>query len=82
MNTKSLLLGAALTGMVAGLTGCATKTNSMSPMGQCHGVNGCKGQGQCGGKTHGCAGQNSCKGQGWLKMNQDECEAKGGEFKA
>ncbi|MFZ8934238.1 MAG: hypothetical protein ACO20H_06060 [Bacteriovoracaceae bacterium] len=80
MNGKSLLLGAALTGIVAGLSGCATKT--MSPMGQCHGINGCKGQGACGGKSHGCAGQNKCKGQGWLKMNQEDCEAQDGEFKA
>jgi len=83
MNKKALLLGAALTGMVLGISGCASKggTASDDVVGECHGVNTCKGTGACGGKGHGCAGQNKCKGQGWLKMSKSECMAKTGSFK-
>jgi hypothetical protein len=84
MNAKNLLIGAALSGIVAGFSGCATdqSASSSKALGQCHGINSCKGKGVCGSKTHSCAGQNSCKGKGWLKMTEDDCEGKGGEFKA
>ena len=85
MNTKSFLMGAALAGMVAGLSGCASNsagTAAETVMGQCHGINSCKGTGACGGKNHSCAGQNSCKGKGWLKMSEEQCSNAGGEFKA
>ena len=49
--------------------------------GECHGINACKGQGACGGKTHSCAGKNECKGQGWLKTTEKECAEKKGTFK-
>ena len=42
--------------------------------GECHGINGCKGQGDCGGKGHECAGKNKCKGHGWKKMTKEECK--------
>ena len=50
--------------------------------GECHGVNACKGKGDCGGKNpaHSCAGQNACKGKGWLKLTEKECKAKKGKF--
>lgn len=85
MNAKSLLMGAALAGMLAGLSGCASNTagtTGNSVMGQCHGINSCKGTGACGGKTHSCAGQNSCKGKGWLKMSEEQCNNASGDFKA
>ncbi len=44
--------------------------------GECHGVNSCKGKGECGGKGHSCAGKNSCKGKGWVKMNKEDCAKK------
>lgn len=75
----------ALAASAALLTGCVTSGNSSTAstdMGECHGINSCKGQGACGGKGHSCAGKNSCKGQGWLKMNESTCKEKGGTFKA
>jgi hypothetical protein len=42
---------------------------------KCEGVNACKGQGACSGKTHECAGKNACKGQGFLEMTKAECDA-------
>jgi hypothetical protein len=77
---KSLLIGAALAGIIA--SGCANQssTSSSSAKGECHKVNSCKGTGACGGKGHGCAGQNSCKGKGWVKLSKSACNAKGGAF--
>jgi hypothetical protein len=50
--------------------------------GECHGVNSCKGKGECGGKGHSCAGKNSCKGKGWIKATKAGCDEKKGTFKA
>ncbi len=60
----------------------AAGNDSVAMMGECSGINSCKGQGACGGKTHGCAGKNSCKGQGWIKTSKAECAEKAGKFKA
>ena len=84
MNKKNVLASAALAGLLMGV-GCSSTSSetATSPMGECHGVNSCKGTGACGGKEgHSCAGQNKCKGQGWLKMSQVDCVAKNGTFKA
>lgn len=89
-NSKHLLIGAALAGLT--LTSCSTtnaqvKTETV----MCHGVNACKGHGQCGGKVDACsgkngceaklscAGKNSCKGKGLVKLSKSECKAKGGK---
>jgi hypothetical protein len=79
MNGKSVLLGAAVAGLCLVGAGCASNSSS-EVIGKCHGVNACKGTGDCGGKTHACAGHNKCKGAGWKKMTQDNCKDKGGEF--
>lgn len=50
--------------------------------GECHGINSCKGKGDCGGKGHSCAGKNSCKGKGWLRTTKEECAKQKGKFKA
>ena len=82
MNKKGILAGAALAGLLLGVSGCSSsKTSSSEVMGECHGVNSCKGTGACGGKGHACAGHNKCKGQGWLKMTKEECMEKKGKFK-
>ena len=57
-----------------------TKAAAKDATGMCHGVNACKGKGECGGKGHSCAGKNECKGKGWLKMTEADCKAKGGTF--
>jgi len=77
------LVAAAVASMFA--TGCAspsamTKSDKMAGGSvHCGGVNGCKGQGSCGGATNTCAGQNACKGQGWVAAGSEkECTDKGG----
>ena len=50
---------------------------------KCAGINSCKGEGGCKGKTNSCKGQNTCKGQGWTKAKSEkECKAKGGTIVA
>ncbi len=53
-----------------------------SAKGECHGVNACKGKGECGGEGHSCAGKNECKGKGWVTKTEAECKALKGKFKA
>ncbi|MGE4131436.1 MAG: hypothetical protein AB7F86_07340 [Bdellovibrionales bacterium] len=80
---RSLLISAALAGLM--LSGCASSQKASTgevAAGECHGVNSCKGTGECGGAGHSCAGKNSCKGQGWVKVSKAECAEKGGKFKA
>lgn len=82
---KSKLLSAALTGFVlastAGAADSVTPDKKSTPMGECHGVNSCKGTGQCGGQNHSCAGLNECKGKGWISMTEKECSSKKGKWK-
>lgn len=85
---SSPLLGAALAGLLMA-SGCSStpdpspaNAGTASPMGECHGINGCKGMSDCGGKAHACAGHNACKGKGWKKMSKKNCEDRGGEFKS
>ena len=83
---KATVLTAAITGMLMA-SGCSTTkgTNASNvdlAQGECHGVNACKGKGDCGGKGYSCAGKNSCKGKGWIKLSKAECDEKGGKFKA
>ncbi|MGE3975854.1 MAG: hypothetical protein AB7F59_15120 [Bdellovibrionales bacterium] len=82
---KSAILAAAVTGLI--MAGCASNPTSTSGAsaaaeGECHGINSCKGTGDCGGAGYSCAGKNSCKGKGWLKMSKTDCESKNGKFKA
>lgn len=49
-------------------------------MGQCHGVNSCKGKSACATAESACQSHNSCKGKGWVMSNQTDCQAKGGKF--
>ncbi len=79
---KKVLLAAALTGLF--VAGCSTgggSSNSSVASGECHGINACKGKGECGGSGHACGGKNACKGQGWVKLSKADCEGKGGKFK-
>lgn len=84
---RKLMTGAAVAGLALAISACSTsnKTSTTSAgnevSGECHGVNSCKGTGECGGKGHSCAGKNSCKGKGWIKMSKSGCDAKGGSFK-
>lgn len=80
MKKTSLLMGAALAGL--SFAGAASaKDAKPGKEGECHGINGCKGQGECSGKGNGCAGKNGCKGQGWKKMTKTDCTKAKGKFK-
>jgi len=81
---KSLLAAAAVAGLMASACSSAQKSGGTAEMatGECHGLNSCKGQGECGGVGHMCAGKNSCKGQGWVKLSKSDCDTKSGKFKA
>lgn len=79
MKPKYVLLTAALAGVTLASSGCAMK-EAKAETGQCHGVNACKGQGDCSGKGHSCGGKNECKGHGWVKSTQADCQTKGGQF--
>lgn len=83
MSNSKFILAAAISGLV--LAGCASGSKSADSsvaQGECHGINSCKAQGDCGGDGHACAGKNSCKGMGWKKLSKNECDAKNGKFKA
>ncbi|TGK08227.1 hypothetical protein EHQ81_03755 [Leptospira selangorensis] len=81
--TKSMIIGAALTGLFAtGAMAEKKEAKTEEPKGECHGINSCKGTGDCGGKGHSCAGKNSCKGEGWISLTKKECESKKGTFKS
>ncbi|MCX7634067.1 MAG: hypothetical protein N2Z22_12115 [Turneriella sp.] len=75
---SAALAGIALAGTVSAKEGTIKKTTA--PVGECHGVNSCRGQSDCATKAHSCAGQNACKGQGWKKMTEAQCKAKKGRF--
>lgn len=87
MEKKNLFLAAAVAGLslasanLLAADKAAPKKDATAVEGECHGINACKGQGACGGKSHSCAGKNECKGQGWLKTTEKECKEKKGEFK-
>ncbi len=85
MTSKALFMGAALSGLLIA-SGCAHSHDSMSgaqmAKGQCHGVNDCKGHGECKGAGHSCEGKNECKGKGWMGMSKADCDAKGGKYVA
>ena len=77
IRKKSALIGAALSGLIM-TAGCASMDGSTGgtqvAMGQCHGVNSCKGKGECKTAVSSCEGKNDCKGKGWITMSKSECE--------
>lgn len=77
---KNVLLAASVTGLLAVAAVMAGANTLYADDGvSCAGINGCKGQGACGGKGHSCAGKNACKGAGWSKVDSAAtCTAKGG----
>lgn len=87
MKKKSLVKASLATAAIAGVFLASTLSvpafaeSAPEPAkGECHGVNACKGQGECGGQGHSCSGKNECKGKGWVSMTEKECKDKGGTF--
>jgi hypothetical protein len=78
---KSVLLTAALAGLLISGSHALAEDNSSAAVGECHGINSCKGKGACAGEGNSCKGQNSCKGKGWTKLTKTKCEKKKGTFK-
>ena len=77
MNTKQLLAGAAIAGLLTGASASAfakttndnssgTKVTTLADKGthSCKGQNACKGQGGCKSGDNSCKGKNSCKSKG------------------
>jgi hypothetical protein len=77
-SMRALMMGAALTGFLAGTTAIASDkaADNSTKSGKkaagkttaekhaCQGQNSCKGKGGCKAGDNGCAGKNSCKGHG------------------
>jgi hypothetical protein len=87
MNSKNILISAALSGIILGITSaCSNLPFSSEPndanVGHCQGINSCKGKGSCGGKSNGCAGLNQCKSKGWLRKTEAECTELKGQFES
>lgn len=84
-SVRLLLMGAALTGFMAGQTAFAQNTggdkkDTSSDSGKkatkskkdkhaCKGQNSCKGKGGCKTSDNGCKGKNSCKGKGGCRTD-------------
>ena len=76
-TAKSLIISAAMAGLVAGTitTGCSSDSSAGAKASDtavskhdCKGLNSCKGQGGCNAGDMGCKGKNSCKGKGGCKV--------------
>lgn len=81
-SPNSLLLTAAVAGLIFGASQVhASSSEATKAVGECHGVNACKGHGECAGNTNSCTGKNSCKGMGWIKASKTHCTKQGGKFK-
>ncbi len=90
-SMKTLMMGAALAGFMAGNTVVAQTNNGSSTVSStdngtyatafdkdkhaCKGQNSCKGKGGCKAGDNGCKGKNSCKGHGGCKTNGEEKKA-------
>jgi hypothetical protein len=89
---KSSLLSAATFGVLLAAQSISAETTKQTEptakqpeavMGECHGINACKGKSLCGSEGgNECAGKNTCKGKGWLSMTKKDCLSKKGKWAA
>ena len=75
-SMKSLMMGAALAGFMAGHTVVAQNTSSAASVSSSHGQRRQQHQQQFFQEKHACKGQNSCKGQGGCKSGDNGCKGK------
>jgi hypothetical protein len=82
-SMRALLMGAALSGFLAGSTAVAQDNSGQQPTPDqgtkatkkpkekhaCKGQNSCKGKGGCKTGDNGCKGKNSCKGKGGCRTD-------------
>lgn len=72
-SMRALLMGAALSGFVAGTTiGAAAQDQGTGDKTAKEGKKASKSKGE----KHGCKGQNSCKGKGGCKTSDNGCKGK------
>src|SRR5437879_7682033 len=80
VNKGMLIASAAASLIMAGaLTARADQGKTGGDMGNCAGVNACKGQGSCASAENSCAGKNAWKGKGVVEMVAADCTKKGGK---
>jgi hypothetical protein len=77
-NKKSLLLGAAVAGMMGAGTlmtaSSAVAADKAVTTGHCMGANACAGKGACAqAPQHDCATKNGCKGKGYTETTKADC---------
>jgi hypothetical protein len=84
MSWTNVLVAAAVTGMLAGVTGCEDKSKDTKPAATGAPVNAMPTAAGSGSK-HDCKGKNACKGQGGCKdsdkhacKGQNACKGQGG----
>ena len=86
-NTRKVLLGAAIAGMISGgamlMSHSALAADKKGDKVDCYGANACKGKSGCAVEgSSSCKGQNACKGKGKLSMTAAKCKKKGGTTEA
>lgn len=74
-NISTLLVNAAVAGIVSGLVAVPAAMASNHEKGHCMGANACKGKSACKTDASACAGQNGCDGKGFTDSTKSECEA-------
>ena len=87
-KVNSTLMTAALGGLMLAATMSAASADDRKgntpplpdTMGECHGVNSCKGTSSCKTALSKCKGKNSCKGMGWTTTSAKDCTSKGGKI--
>ncbi len=79
-NARTVLISAALVGLLAGTmatpgckgskdeSGVSSSATTATDKHDCKGMNSCKGKGGCQTGDMGCKGKNSCKGKGGCKV--------------
>lgn len=84
MKAYRVRTGVAVAIAAAGLIGCATDPSAPAREAriECHGVNECKGQSECGLMRDSCSGGNDCRGQGFRLMYPKDCDAAQAKLKS
>jgi hypothetical protein len=85
MRNPSTVRGLALAAAAASLftlVPLAVHADAGTPvLGNCYGVNACKGKSSCKTAENACVGKNSCKGHGFIdSVSADTCAQLGGRF--
>ncbi len=80
-NTARGLALATVAASLFALAPIAIADDGAQALGNCYGVNACKGKSSCKTATSGCQGQNSCKGKGFVdSVSKGTCDQLGGRF--